>query len=192
MDGFSWKTLLKWIIWGYPYFRKHPYWGDLWVSHLPVTVRDPYSWHTGTFIYLTGRMSSVSKKGGAFPLPMIVGKSILTIYSLTKKPKDARHIPVKAGVQSRHSTLINVPFHFRIALSAPDWLPDWMNDQSSLHQNRKIVTPGPVVSLDEKIKGWRARRWKTPFLPNYAGTFPFHIGITSSKCVFFGALYRGS
>ena len=72
-------------------------------------------------IYLSDWKNEFSlQKGGAFPLPMIVGKSILTIYSLTKKPKDARHIPVKAGVQSRHSTLINVPFHFRIALSAPD------------------------------------------------------------------------
>jgi len=25
MDGLSWKTLLKWMIWGYPYFRKHLY-----------------------------------------------------------------------------------------------------------------------------------------------------------------------
>ena len=25
MDGLYWKTLLKWMIWGYPYFRKHPY-----------------------------------------------------------------------------------------------------------------------------------------------------------------------
>ena len=24
MDGLSCKTLLKWMIWGYPYFRKHP------------------------------------------------------------------------------------------------------------------------------------------------------------------------
>ena len=24
MDGLEWKTLLKWMIWGYPYFRKHP------------------------------------------------------------------------------------------------------------------------------------------------------------------------
>ena len=24
MDGFEWKTLLKWMIWGYHYFRKHP------------------------------------------------------------------------------------------------------------------------------------------------------------------------
>ena len=62
-------------------------------------------------IYLSDWKNEFSlQKGGAFPLPMIVGKSILTIYSLTKKPKDARHIPVKAGVQSRHSTLINVPF----------------------------------------------------------------------------------
>ena len=25
MDGLYWKTLLKWMIWGYPYFWKHPY-----------------------------------------------------------------------------------------------------------------------------------------------------------------------
>ena len=24
MDGLQWKTL-KWMIWGYHYFRKHPY-----------------------------------------------------------------------------------------------------------------------------------------------------------------------
>ena len=24
MDGLSWKTLSKWMIWGYHYFRKHP------------------------------------------------------------------------------------------------------------------------------------------------------------------------
>ena len=23
MDGLEWKTLLKWMIWGYPYFRNH-------------------------------------------------------------------------------------------------------------------------------------------------------------------------
>ena len=25
MDGLQWNTLLKWMIWGYPYFWKHPY-----------------------------------------------------------------------------------------------------------------------------------------------------------------------
>ena len=25
MDGLQGQTLLKWMIWGYPYFRKHPY-----------------------------------------------------------------------------------------------------------------------------------------------------------------------
>ena len=25
MDGLEWKTLLNWMIWGYPYFRKQPY-----------------------------------------------------------------------------------------------------------------------------------------------------------------------
>ena len=67
----------------------------------------------------------------------------------------------------------------------------WMTSLRST-KTEKLWPRGPVVSLDEKVKGWRARRWKTHFLPNYAGTFPFYIGITSSKCVFFGALYRGN
>ena len=25
MDGLGWKTLLRWMIWGPHYFRKHPY-----------------------------------------------------------------------------------------------------------------------------------------------------------------------
>ena len=25
MDGLKWTTLLKWMIWGYHYFWKHPY-----------------------------------------------------------------------------------------------------------------------------------------------------------------------
>ena len=25
MDGLEWKTLLKWMIWGYHHLRKHPY-----------------------------------------------------------------------------------------------------------------------------------------------------------------------
>ena len=25
MDGLQWKTLLKWMIWGYHHFRKHPF-----------------------------------------------------------------------------------------------------------------------------------------------------------------------
>ena len=25
MDGLNWKTLFKWMIWGYHYFWKHPY-----------------------------------------------------------------------------------------------------------------------------------------------------------------------
>ena len=28
MDGLEWKTLLKWMIWGYHYFRKHPFISD--------------------------------------------------------------------------------------------------------------------------------------------------------------------
>ena len=30
MDDLQWKTLLKWMIWGYHYFRKHPYWLIQW------------------------------------------------------------------------------------------------------------------------------------------------------------------
>ena len=31
MDGLWWKTLFKWMIWGYPYFRKHPdEWRNIW------------------------------------------------------------------------------------------------------------------------------------------------------------------
>ena len=33
MDGLYWKTLLKWMIWGYHYFRKHPY--HTYFLHLP-------------------------------------------------------------------------------------------------------------------------------------------------------------
>ena len=32
MDGIHWKILLIWMIWGYPHFRKPPFW-DL-VAHL--------------------------------------------------------------------------------------------------------------------------------------------------------------
>ena len=30
MDGLEWKTLLKWMIWGYHYFWKHP---NIWYFH---------------------------------------------------------------------------------------------------------------------------------------------------------------
>ena len=38
MDGLQWKTPLKRMIWGYPYFRKRPY--DEWLAigvleHMP-------------------------------------------------------------------------------------------------------------------------------------------------------------
>ena len=29
MDGLQWKTLLKWMIWGYHYFWKHPYFSKM-------------------------------------------------------------------------------------------------------------------------------------------------------------------
>ena len=34
MDGLKWKTLLKWMIWGYHYFWKHPYCFDFFPTFL--------------------------------------------------------------------------------------------------------------------------------------------------------------
>ena len=42
MDGSKWKTLLKWIIWGYHYFWKHPYM-DLLEVH--VFEKTCFLWH---------------------------------------------------------------------------------------------------------------------------------------------------
>ena len=48
MDGLYWKTLSKWIIWGYHYSRKHPYllkisWCfDSWPQTHPVKLKKPY------------------------------------------------------------------------------------------------------------------------------------------------------
>ena len=37
MEGLYWKTLLKWMIWGYPYSRKHPYIYILYIRiHLQI------------------------------------------------------------------------------------------------------------------------------------------------------------
>ena len=38
MDGLIWKIVLKWMIWGYPHFRKPPYVygkaiGELMITH---------------------------------------------------------------------------------------------------------------------------------------------------------------
>ena len=34
MDGLQWKTQLKWVIWGYHHFRKHPNWRWFTCIHL--------------------------------------------------------------------------------------------------------------------------------------------------------------
>ena len=36
MDGLWWKTLLKWMIWGYLYFRTHPYSWHVFVCKFPM------------------------------------------------------------------------------------------------------------------------------------------------------------
>ena len=38
MDGLQWKALLKWMIWGYPYFRKHPYVEIIKGPNLPLSI----------------------------------------------------------------------------------------------------------------------------------------------------------
>ena len=40
---FSWKTLLKWMIWGYPYFWKHPYCSVSNISYLQQLI---WNYHT--------------------------------------------------------------------------------------------------------------------------------------------------
>ena len=38
MDGLQWKTLLKWMIWGYHYFWKHPY-VVIYYEHMNTSFR---------------------------------------------------------------------------------------------------------------------------------------------------------
>ncbi len=38
MDGLEWKPLLKWMIWGYPYFRRHPLIGII-IHLLPIVAK---------------------------------------------------------------------------------------------------------------------------------------------------------
>ena len=38
MDGLQWKTLLKWMIWGYPYFRKPPNILGIANNHQEITL----------------------------------------------------------------------------------------------------------------------------------------------------------
>ena len=57
MDGLQWKTLLKLMIWGYPYFWKHPnisreledeglvFWSKVEHSFSWVTMCQSLSWH---------------------------------------------------------------------------------------------------------------------------------------------------
>ena len=49
MDGLWWKTLLKWMIWGYHYFRKHPvgYNQSCQIFHAPVSTKMLLVIHAG-------------------------------------------------------------------------------------------------------------------------------------------------
>ncbi len=56
MDGLQWKTLLKWMIWGYPYFWKHP--------NVQKSVMHIWNWfetHSAAFLMLHGRRSHPKK-----------------------------------------------------------------------------------------------------------------------------------
>ena len=54
MDGL-WKTLLKWMIWGYHYFRKHPY-GNIWYKSHWVSGPCLISGFCSTFLHSFGRL----------------------------------------------------------------------------------------------------------------------------------------
>ena len=43
MDGLYWKILLKWMIWGYPYFWKHP---NHWISFARWKNFSMGTWHS--------------------------------------------------------------------------------------------------------------------------------------------------
>ena len=38
--GLQWKTLLKWMIWGYHYFWKHPFGGDQTMQICMIILKD--------------------------------------------------------------------------------------------------------------------------------------------------------
>ena len=41
MDGLQWKSLLNWMIWGYPYFWKHPCIARSFLQHKTQTIKQP-------------------------------------------------------------------------------------------------------------------------------------------------------
>ena len=51
MDGYGWfimenrKTVLKWMIWGYPYFWKHPYHGTQLRKNLQPLIQESIGLH---------------------------------------------------------------------------------------------------------------------------------------------------
>ena len=53
MDGLYWKTLLKWMIWGYHHLRKHPF--VMKISVRLDTIRKPHVWN---------RTSGMPRKSG--------------------------------------------------------------------------------------------------------------------------------
>ena len=54
----SWKTLLKWMIWGYHYFRKHPY-NSYTIPQRFVLQKPPWSLSVSRSLCLFVRWSSV-------------------------------------------------------------------------------------------------------------------------------------
>ena len=54
MDGLYWKTLSKWMIWGYHYFRKHPYVCFFLKSFFSTGHNDflKYQWMWALYVYV--------------------------------------------------------------------------------------------------------------------------------------------
>ena len=71
MDGL-WKTLLKWMIWGYHYFRKHPY-GNIWYKSHWVSGPCLISGFCSTFLHSFGRLGIEKWHWGSF-LPSLAGQ----------------------------------------------------------------------------------------------------------------------
>jgi len=70
MDGSQWKSLLKWMIWGYPYFWKHPY-----VSILLTIWASRSNWFLLFFIYYNLQVLQAES-------PML--QSIINLYNLSQ------------------------------------------------------------------------------------------------------------
>ena len=66
MDGLWWKTLLKWMIWGYHHFRKHPY------TKYPGTLFSGWKWWQTLILLMV-------QKSGVYQLRLVVSPIIYKV-----------------------------------------------------------------------------------------------------------------